>query len=85
VTKWLQDLKEADRVALMILYTGIGLSVFAALLYLGVIFHPSITEAAEDRALDVTKDLGAVGGSLISAAILALKLQDKKPPEPPKP
>ena len=86
---WFKDIKESDRVALVLLYTGIIITFLSTVGYVELLFHAAgISEAIEDKALAGVKDFFAVGTSLIAAATLALKLQNKngdKPPEPPKP
>lgn len=82
---WLKDIKDSDKVALLILYSGITICFFATLAYLGVVFHPSVTEAASDRAMDAIKDFFGVGGGLVTGATLALKLQPRQNGTPPPP
>lgn len=89
--KFLDDIKDADRVALLILLLGVMVCFACTACYLIVVYHSgTLYEAVEDRALAGIKDFFAVGESLIAGALLALKLQPKGngnpplPPEPPK-
>ena len=90
---WLTDIKDSDKVALLILLLGVGVCMACTVCYMIVVYHSgTLYEAVEDRALAGIKDFFAVGTSLIAGALLALKLQSKSenqlpPPkdEPPKP
>lgn len=90
---WLTDIKDSDKVALLILLLGVLVCMACTVCYLVVVYHSgTLYEAVEDRALTGIKDFFAVGTSLIAGALLALKLQSKNdaplpPPkdEPPKP
>lgn len=89
--KFLDDIKDADKVALLILVLGVVICFACTVCYLVVVYHSgTLYEAVEDRALAGIKDFFAVGTSLITASLLAIKLQPKGdspqlPPEPPKP
>jgi len=90
VSGFLKDIKDADKVAILILLLGVLITASSTGAYLGIVYHSgSIYEAVEDKALAGIKDFFEVGTGLIGAALLALKLQPKNPngtpPEPPKP
>ena len=88
--KFLDDIKDSDKVALLILIVGVGICLACTVCYLIVVYHSgTLYEAVEDRALGGIKDFFAVGTGLISGALLAIKLQPKGdsaqlPPESPK-
>lgn len=76
--KFLDDIKDADKVALLILALGVAVCFTCTACYLIVVYHSgTLYEAVEDRALAGIKDFFAVGTSLIAGALLALKLQSK--------
>jgi hypothetical protein len=88
VANWLNDVKDADKVGLLLLYTGIGCCAAATASYMLIIFHPGLTETTIDRALSGVKDFFAVGLSLVTAAMGVLRFQSKSnggapPAEPP--
>jgi hypothetical protein len=91
---WLKDIKDSDKVGLLLLYTGLLTTAAATLSYMVIIFHAGLSEATVDRALSGVKDFFAVGLSLITAAMGVLRFQSKgvqdtspqpKPPLPPPP
>lgn len=80
---WLKDVKDADKVGLLLLYTGIAVAFVATLAYLYIVYHSAaLYEAVEDRALSGVKDFFGIGVSLITAAMTVLRFQSKN--EPPK-
>lgn len=86
---FLRDVKDSDKVGLLLLYTGIFVTFLSTLGYLLIIFHPGLTEGTMDRALSSVKDFFAVGLSLVTAAMGVLRFQSKSngttpPPEAPK-
>jgi hypothetical protein len=84
MSKWLDDLKDSDKVALMILFVGVAITGAATLGCIAVFFHAGkLPEQEVARAVSTIKDFFGVGTSLIGAALLALKLQPKNSPPPP--
>jgi len=85
---WLKDVKDSDKVGLLLLYTGVFVTFLATVGYMAVIFHGGLTEALIDQALSSIKDFFAVGLSLVTAAMGVLRFQSKSngttPPEAPK-
>src|ERR1700685_2698304 len=79
MSKWLEDLKDSDKVALAILFLGVLITFVATGGYLLVIFKSGLIEADMDRAVTIVKDFFGVGTGLIGASLLALKLQPKPP------
>lgn len=88
MANWLKDVKDADKVGLLLLYTGILCCFIATSGYLLVIFHAGLSETTVDRALSGVKDFFGVGLSLVTAAMGVLRFQSKgngaPPAEPPK-
>jgi len=84
---FLENTKDSDKIALLLLYTGILLVVMGA--YTGVYFILHLEDVARlDRALLAVAAIGSTGVSLITAASIVLRFQSKtpngKPAEPPK-
>ena len=78
MTRWLPDVKDGDKVGLMILYTGLLTCGLATCGYLFIVYHSgTLYEAVEDRALAGIKDFFGIGFSLITAAMGALRFQSK--------
>jgi hypothetical protein len=82
--KFLHEIRGGDRVAIMLMFTGILIVTLATLSNIYVVFHAP-TESELDRILTSIKDYFAVGTGLIGAATIALKLQSKPPDGPPPP
>jgi hypothetical protein len=72
----LKDIKDSDKVALLILFVGIFVTGTACFTGVKIIFSGA-TEGMVDRALSTVKDFFAVGSGLITAAVFALRLQPK--------
>jgi len=77
VRRWLGDVKDSDKVALLVLYSGLIVVLFATAAGLAVTFHAGANEALVDRSLSIVKDLFGVGVSLITGACLVLRFQSK--------
>lgn len=78
IGSWFKDVKDADKVGLLLLYTGISVSFVATLAYLYIVYHSAtLYEAVEDRALSGVKDFFGIGLSLITAAMGVLRFQSK--------
>lgn len=74
---FLRDVKDADKVGLLILYTGLLVCFVATCGYLAIVFHPNMQEQIMDRAMSSVKDFFGIGGTLITAAMAVLRFQSK--------
>lgn len=74
---WLKDVKDSDKVGLMILYTGLFVTALATGCYLLVVFHHGLDETVMDRAMSAIKDFFGIGLSLVTAAMGVLRFQSK--------
>ena len=87
---FLKDTKDGDKIALLLLYSGLFLLLLGTGAILLVIFHVD-NEAKLDRALLSLTALGAQGSGLVTAAMGVLRFQSKPgangvpPPDVPKP
>ena len=84
---FLHETKDSDKIALLLLYTGIILVIMGAATGVYLILHIE-NEMRLDRALLAVAAIGTTGVSLITAASIVLRFQSKaandKPAEPSK-
>jgi hypothetical protein len=76
--KWLLDTKDGDKIALILLFTGVFMVIagatvtFLAILYLR-------EEARLDRAIIALAGVGSQGSGLVTAGMGVLRFQQKSP------
>ena len=73
---WLKDLKDSDRVALLLLFIGLGVMGLSCVFTVFIVFHIK-EETILDRVLVAIAALSAQGGGLITAAMGLLRLQSR--------
>ena len=76
--KWLDEVKDSDRVALLLLFVGLGVMVLSTIFTIIIVFHIK-EENVLDRVLVAIAALSAQGGGLITASMGLLRLQSKPP------
>jgi hypothetical protein len=78
---WLKDVKDADKVGLLLLFTGLLISVLGTAFTVWVAFHIK-DENILDRVLVAVAGLTAQGGGLVTAAMGVLRFQSKNDSPP---
>ena len=73
---WLKDVKDADKVALLLLGVGLLVMVLSTCFTVFIVFHIK-DETILDRVLVAIAGLSSQGGGLITAAMGILRLQSK--------
>jgi hypothetical protein len=73
---WLKDVRDSDKVGLMLLYTGLGVSVLGCGFTIFIVFHVK-DENILDRVLVAIAGLSAQGAGLVTAAMGVLRFQSK--------
>lgn len=85
---FLKDIKDADKVGLLLLFTGLGITTMGTVFTVWVVFHVA-NENILDRVLVAIAVLTSQGTGLVTAAMGVLRFQSKSngtpPSEPPKP
>ena len=76
--QWLQNIKEGDKVSLLLLYTGLLVLVSGVLASCVMVFFVH-TDNTLDRILTIIALLTTQGGGLVTAAMGFLRLQPKPP------
>lgn len=74
--EWFKDTKDGDKIALLLLFTGVALLLAGTGAVLLLVFHVS-EETKLDRAILAVTALGAQGSGLITAAMGVLRFQSK--------
>lgn len=75
---WFQETKDGDKIALLLLFTGVVLLILGTMAILAVILWLH-DEGRVDRAIVAIGALGAQGSGLITAAMGVLRFQQKAP------
>jgi hypothetical protein len=73
---WLKDVKDADKVGLLLLYTGLLVSFIGTIFTVAVIFYIK-EENVLDRVLVSVAILTSQGTGLVTAAMGVLRFQSK--------
>jgi hypothetical protein len=79
---WLSDVKDSDKVGLLLLFTGLSVSLLGTVAAMFILFYMR-NESNIDRGLAVVATLGAQGGGLVTAAMGVLRFQSKSDNPPP--
>ena len=78
---WLKDVKDADKVGLLLLYTGLFVSLVGTCFTIFIVFHVK-DENTLDRVLVAIAGLTAQGAGLVTAAMGVLRFQSKSADPP---
>lgn len=73
---WFRDTKDGDKIALLLLFVGIGLLMAGTGVILFVIFYMK-DETRLDRAIIAVSAVSAQGNGLVTAAMGVLRFQSK--------
>ena len=73
---WLKDVKDADKVGLMLLFTGLFITFLGTVFTVWVVFHVQ-NENILDRVLVSIAVLTSQGTGLVTAAMGVLRFQSK--------
>lgn len=76
--KWLADIKEGDKVSLLLLYTGILVLIVGVAGTCVMVFMVH-NETILDKVIGIVATLTAQGSGLVTAAMGFLRLQPKTP------
>lgn len=81
---FLKDVKDSDKVGLLILYTGLLVTTLGVLLSAVLVLYVK-PENVLDRILSIVMILISQGGALVTGAMIVLRFQSKSGDNPPTP